>query len=126
MFLKNRGIDDPRLRLRVLHVSDVLRNKNIPFLLSRLDDDARLNTVQFLSSRVSFATAQQILDFCTALVSKFSSQPRRLFFDISATVDTTDENHHAAMEAMDKMMRKLSTSGSITLYENNLAIRKWT
>jgi hypothetical protein len=124
--LKHQNVDDSRLRLRKLQIFDALRDENVPFLLSRLDDDACF-AVQFLSSRLSVVTtAQQIIDFCTAVVSRFSSQPRRLAFEIMATVDATDENHHAAMDAMDEMMGLLSHTGSVVFRdERNMVVRKW-
>jgi hypothetical protein len=125
--LKHHDVDDPRLRLRKLQILDALGNENVPFFLSRLDDDVYSNAVQFLSSSsFVFVTARQIIDFCNVVISNFSSQPQRLFFGISAEVDTTDENHLTAMNAMDEMMELLSPSKSaIILHARNSVIRKW-
>jgi hypothetical protein len=129
--LKHQNVDDSRLRLRMLHyVFNALVDENVPFLLSRLDDDDECSSaIHFLSS-LTFVTARQILDFCTTIVSKFSLKPRRLIFRFAAEVDTADENHHVAIDAIDKMMNLFhsplgSVKSSITLYERNLVIREW-
>jgi hypothetical protein len=130
LFLKQRGVDDLRLRLRTIHVEAF--TNNLPFLLSRLDDDdvamSFKNQVEFVwYNRHVVTAAQQIIDFCAAIVSKFAPQPRRAFhLDITATIDTADAKYNAALDDVFKMMELRGRFGCVTLYSRDHFLKKWT
>jgi hypothetical protein len=123
--VKRHNITDERLRMRSLLVDDAMRDENLSFLLSRLDE--KCDVVKFRSLGLTFVTAQQIVDFCAAVVSKFAScSSKNLHFSISASIDT-NENHEGAFDSVDKMMRLPNRTGNFALYhhQNFTTVRFW-
>jgi hypothetical protein len=127
--VKRRNIADERLCMRELHLVDAIRDyENLSFLLSRLDESSDV-TVKLCSYQHFVATAQQIIDFCATVVSKFTSRPSKiLHFSISASINNTNENYEAAFDSVDKMMQLPNRTGKVVLYANpdrTFLVRAW-
>jgi hypothetical protein len=127
MLVKRRNITDKRLCMRELQFHDAIREyESLSFLLSRLDDPSVV-TVNLRSYNHPFVTAQQIVDFCATVVSKFALYPSKiLHFSLSASIDT-NENYEAAFDSVDKMMQLRCRTGYVVLYSHPdlTLVRAW-